>query len=215
MFEKNESSLFDRWWVINGETYWWTWLSVRRIGGLEIHSDETRKPFLNSKSFTTRYFLHRGSVLTRYVPAQNTNKPKNMWWLSILLVCLFGKGLRWATGLITPTPVSLVAIPVEFWTETPRKIVLVCVGGFSIRPSRLQSRITCSIFQAEYLEEKKGMHRHGGTHSKLCAKKCQNSNGKVYLYPGKLFSSQFCWRPSYFLVVFSQEYEEDLEFMKT
>ena len=93
------------------------------------------------------------SVLTRYVPAQNTNKPKNMWWLSILLVCLFGKGLRWATGLITPTPVSLVAIPVEFWTETPRKIVLVCVGGFSIRPSRLQSRITCSIFQAEYLEE--------------------------------------------------------------
>ena len=93
------------------------------------------------------------SVLTRYVPAQNTNKPKNMWWLSILLVCLFGKGLRWATGLITPTPVSLVAIPEEFLTETPRKIILVCVGGFSIRPSRLQSRITCSIFQAEYLEE--------------------------------------------------------------
>ena len=163
------------------------------------------------------FYISSGRVLTRYVPAQNTNKPKNMWWLSILLVCLFGKGLRWATGLITPTPVSLVAIPVEFWTETPRKIVIVCVGGFSIRPSRLQSRITCSIFQAEYLEE-----GNASSASSVMVEPIQNCVPKNAKIPTEkciciqvsFFPHIFAGGHLVFLFIIREDNEEDLRLMK-
>ena len=87
---------------------------VRPTDGPDSASGELEVQRFIQMKLESHFLTQNLSVLTRYVPAQNTNKPKNMWWLSILLVCLFGKGLRWATGLITPTPVSLVAIPVEF-----------------------------------------------------------------------------------------------------